>query len=123
MRITLPDISEPFWVYQSYDIHTLYKYHIDGVVYQDIANSDLTSFVVISLEQRHFFNSKLPGSFEYGMLESDVQLWKQWSDDNFEQTVRRFWMTHEMGSSRYHGPYLYGFKNPQDAIMFKLTWI
>lgn len=112
MLIHLPDINEPFCVTDThcYD----HKHHIYSKDFSRLSNGVFRTFILISQEQSFVIYKSL-GERNLSYLE--------WYAENFQGLVATATVTIATGNGRYENGSVYGFENPDDAIMFKLKWI
>lgn len=121
MLIHLPDIDEPFCVTEHFCCD--HRVNLSQRHYEILKHGHYKSFVLLDREQQIALD-KLRGEQLWDLLSYNNQLWQKWVDENFNGVIIRanVTVTTENGSM-YNGNYLYGFEDPNDALIFKLKWI
>lgn len=121
MLIQLPDIDEPLCVTEHFcgdHRQNLSPRHFDIIKY-----GHYKSFVLLTMDQYEHLE-KMQGIERHSVsLSGYNQIWQNWVDENFNGAVIKCNVTIAVINGRYNGNYLYGFADPDDALMFKLKWI
>ena len=125
MLITLPDIDEPFCVTEHFcgdhRVNLCYRH------FEILKHGHYKSFVLMTMEQmntlRQHFEDLYRDEIMSGAAMDYNQCWQHWVDTNFNGGIIKANVTVANGTGRYNGNYLYGFTDPEDAVMFKLKWI
>jgi hypothetical protein len=124
MLIHLPDIDEPFCVTESYCGD--HKQNLSYNHFEIIKHGHYTSFVLMTRDQY----ATLVANQNIGperTLKNHIEfnrIWDKWVEENFQGEVIKCNVTiASPEGGRFNGNLLYGFSNPDDALMFKLKWI
>lgn len=121
MLINIPDIDEPFCVTEHFCGD--HRQNLSYRHFEIIKHGHYKSFVLINREQ-YATLEKLQGIERHSVtLRNYNEIWQEWVDANFNESVIKCNVTIAVKDGRYNGNYLYGFTDPDDALMFKLKWI
>jgi hypothetical protein len=126
MLITLPTIDEPFCVTEHFcGDHRVNLCHRH---FEILKHGHYKAFVLMDRFQmetlRQHFEVLYGGEILSGNVMDYNQCWQHWVDTNFNGGVIKANVTIATSTGgRYNGNYLYGFTDPDDALMFKLKWI
>ena len=120
MLIKLPDIDEPFCVTERFCGD--HKQNLSINHFEVLKHGHYKSFVLLTMEQQATLDEHRGGRKYDGYVNDNIR-WNEWIDEHFDGSVVRANVTIATGTGRYNGNYLYGFSEPNDALMFKLKWI
>jgi hypothetical protein len=125
MLINLPDIDEPLCVTDHYCGD--HRVNLSPRHFEILKHGHFKSFVLMDRDQmetlRLHFQDLYGDEILSGWAMDLNQCWQHWVDTNFTGNLIKANVTVAVSDGRYNGNYLYGFTDPEDAVMFKLKWI